>query len=308
MIKKLKQLSSFFGIKWQVFKTITKDISLEYKTFYITQKNGKKRKINSPSIRLYLIQRNINDLILKKHNKLYFVYGFYSEVSHIDNARYHLNSKEMLSIDLENFFGSINSKQVYFVFHKMFGFNKSVSTALTTLTTLDNQLPQGAPSSPMLSNLVFRNVDYRIEKLSEKLGIKYSRYADDLTFSSNDPFDKVYVLLKVSNILKTNGYKVNKRKTRMFSNHMIVNGLVIKDKKIKVQSYYIRKIKQDLYYIEKYGLEDHIRNKYKYPKDFSIYLEELYGKINYVKQINPDIGFDLIERFYAIINNFSYKK
>jgi RNA-directed DNA polymerase len=183
----------------------------------------------------------------------------------------------------------------------LFGFNKSVSTALTTLTTLDSKLPQGAPTSPMISNLVFRNMDYRINEFSKKINVEYSRYADDLTFSSKKKFDKVYVLLKISNILESNGYKLNKNKTRMFSNHMIVNGLVIKDKKLNVQNSYIRNIEQDFYYIDKYGLEDHLKHKFDYKKDPSIYLEEMFGKINYIKQINSKIGLDLLDKFNKIV-------
>lgn len=300
LFENLLQLSSFFGIKWRSLKKITRQLDKEYKFFYVIQKNGKRRKITSPSLVLSNIQKTINKSILTKHKRKENVFGFYSKTNHIKNAEYHIGSKYMLNLDIKNFFGSINTKQVYFVFNKIYGFNKSVSTMLTKLTTYEGVLPQGAPTSPMLSNLVFRNMDYRINALCEKLQIKYSRYADDLTFSSEIDFNRKYVYSKVNQILQSNYYEINTSKTRMLDYDLSVTGLNIIENKLQIPRRYIKKITQELYYINKFGIESHLEKSFSFKKETETYLQELFGRINYVRQVEQDLGDKLLEMFLEI--------
>src|SRR5690625_2855681 len=301
MIENIRKLSSFFwlkdkSLKYYVFKT-----EEQYSVFYLTQKNGKKRKITTPNLSLQLMQNKILHQILNKHQRLDFVFGFYKDTNHIENAKYHQDSKEMLNIDIKDFFESINTNQVYFVFNKIFEFDSKISTILTRLTTYRGSLPQGASTSPALSNLVFRNCDYRIKKLADKIGVKYSRYADDLTFSSEKPFNKKYLLKAVESILKDNNFQINKSKTRFLSNHLFVTGLSIIDGEIKIPRYYIRDIEQQFYYIEKFGLSNHVKNVYGQDKDVDVYLEQLYGRIVYVFQVEKTLGKQFLTKFSDLI-------
>jgi RNA-directed DNA polymerase len=300
-MKDIYQMSSFFGIKWESFLEMINNGDDYYRVFYIKQKNGKRRKITSPNLILKRVQKIILDTILVKHQPLKFVFGFYTEKNHILNARQHLMSKYQINIDISDFFGSINSKQVYFVFNKLYNFDNKISTALTHLTTHNGSLPQGAPTSPMLSNLVFRNLDYRIRKFSDKMGIIYTRYADDLTFSSDKIFNRGYVLNIIRAILSSNGFQINSKKTIFKQNHLNVNGLNIIDKRILVSSKYKRDILQQVYYIRKYGIEDHLNTKYStFEKDAITYLSELLGKINYVRQVE---GFEIFNEEITYLEN-----
>lgn len=292
-MKDIYQMSSFFGIKWDSFLDMINNSDHYYQVFYMMQKNGKRRKITSPNLTLKQVQKNILDTILTKHQPLEFVFGFYSGKNHILNAQQHLMSHYQINIDISDFFGSINSKQVYFIFNKLYNFDSQISTALTHLTTHNGSLPQGAPTSPMLSNLVFRNLDYRIKKFSEKIGIIYTRYADDMTFSSENRFNRGYVLNMVKDIVSSYGFKINVKKTVFKKNHLNVNGLNIIDKKITVSSKYKRDILQQVYYIKKYGISNHLETKYPaFEKDAITYLCELLGKISYVRQVEGYVIFN----------------
>ncbi len=137
-------------------------------------------------------------------------FGFISGKNYVDNAREHHGATHILNVDLENFFPSTTFDMVKSVFREI-GYSEEVSKGLASLTTYAGSLPQGAPTSPMLSNLVFRAYDSEINQICEKIGVKYTRYADDMTFSSVEPIPRDFH--KVIEGVFAAGFKLNAAKT-----------------------------------------------------------------------------------------------
>ena len=186
----------------------------------------------------------------------------------------------VLKIDVKNFFDSIKTKDVLVIFLKM-GYAKRLSVMLANLCCLNNQLPQGAPTSPYLSNLFCRKIDKRISCYIRKLEYRYTRYSDDITISGNilnKQIDPIFILC--SKVLKDNKLEVNKSKTQILrqSNRQVVTGVVL-NKKISAGTKTKRDVRQSLYYIKKFGVESHlIHTKNVQPR----YLNHLLGKINWI--------------------------
>lgn len=155
-------------------------------------------------------------------------------------------------------------------------------------------VPQGACTSPVISNIVLYMLDIRLLKLAEKNNINYTRYADDITFSGtrNQINQRFYKLVR--KIVEDEGFKINDKKVHFSSKsqRQEVTGLIINNGIIRIKRNYIRKIKQELYYIGKFGLENHIKNMGIYN---SFYVEHLKGKIMFVREVDLEKGNKLLE-------------
>jgi retron-type reverse transcriptase len=200
-----------------------------YTTFKLPKKSGNFREINAPSKKMKHLQRWILDNILYKLNSGEHAHGFIPGKSISTNANVHVNQDLVLGIDIKDFFPSINFGSVYYVF-KSAGYSKKVAWAFADLCTYHWKLPQGAPTSPMLANLVTLKLDKAIYKYCKRRNFNYSRYADDITISGsyNLPMHKKIII----GLIQKNGFTVNEEKTRMFSkgSRQKVTGLVVNDK------------------------------------------------------------------------------
>ena len=334
IILSLGHISYMFDISYQVLLNIIHRKIDPYKIFSIKKYNGDKRYICVPNHDLSLIQRWIHDNILCSSYSLnmisIYATGFIPNSSHIYNASKHLNAEWILKIDISNFFESISERQVYYVFRNL-GYPKLISFFLTRLCTrvifsnkpmnyfnkqrwkspnkwkifnknILGHLPQGAPSSPVLSNLVCSSLDKSIGDIANRDGLIYTRYADDLTFSG-DYFNKSYIsnlLYRISHILGHHGFQVNNHKVKFAKSgtRKIVTGIAIQDSVLRVPRIYKDKLKQELYFIQKFGLESHC-NYIGYKNHFA-YLLRLKGRIKYLKSIEPDIGNKLLNKFNSL--------
>lgn len=288
-------LSNLCGIKWDVLKNLIEDNSYDYHKFYITKKDKvSKREILVPSKELSFIQKYIKENILDKVEISGYSYGFAKNKNIKKNAEIHLNSNVVLNIDLKDFFPSIDSRRVYYIFYKICGYDKTMSYCLTKLVMYKNKLPQGACTSPIISNIVSYKLDLRLGNLAAANNMKYTRYADDITFSGEKITKKFYLLVK--QIITEEGFKVNDKKVHLSSKayKQEVTGLIINNNKVSVDRKYIRKIKQELYYIKKYGLDNHIE---KSGIKNSFYVEHLKGKILFIKSIDEEKGIELLKEF-----------
>lgn len=199
-----------------------------YRYFKIKKKGGGQREISTPRVFLKTVQRWILMNILEKEDIPPYVTGFVRNGGIVRNGRMHGGKQYLLRLDLANFFPSIGFKQVKNVFQS-FGFSSDVSSFLSDLCLLAGVLPQGAPTSPMLANLVFRQADVQISLACENFGIAYSRYADDLTFSSDSPIPRGFVS-RIRRIIRKSGFLVNEKKfsskgpgQRLITTGMVVN-------------------------------------------------------------------------------------
>ena len=206
-----------------------------YRRFKLPKKSGGERSISAP--RSYL-KRTQNWIL---HNLLYKIpfhqaaHGFKPNASIITNAQVHCSCKFLINIGLEkNFFPTFTYKRVKGMF-KSLGYSHKISTILTLLTTepeieemiLDDEtwyvatgqrhLPQGSPASPAITNIICRSLDNSLTKLAVKYGLKYSRYADDMSFSQENPDKKAVgqFMRQLGYIVAKAGLKINRKKTRI---------------------------------------------------------------------------------------------
>ena len=226
-------LSLFLGISPQKIFSVCDDrikAKIHYRKFELKKRNGSKREIYAPRTYLKVVQWWILDNILNRNKISKNVFGFVPKRNIVQNAEFHYGARHILNVDIKDFFPSIDFFQVLNVFLEM-GYSKDVSDMLAEICCLNYHIPQGAPSSPAIGNLVLRDMDKKLTELSKAVGIKYSRYADDLTFSSKKWIDKEF-LSKVSGIVVAEGFKLNRKKTRFSGpqDRLEVTGVVINQK------------------------------------------------------------------------------
>lgn len=253
-------------------------ITKYYNSFTIKKKSGKDRNILSPYTELKKIQFNIlNDLLYDKRISEY-AKAYVKNISLIDNVKIHRGYKYILKLDISNFFENISYVDVYNIF-KEYGFSNGLCGVLAHLTTYDEYLPQGAPTSPYLSNLVMRKFDYIIGKWCKKHDINYTRYSDDMTFSMNE-YNKELIRFVRVNLYKY-GLELNNEKICLINNssQQKITGIVVNNK-IQVDSKYRKTIRQEVYYINKYGIDEHIKRINI--EDKKKYLDSLFGRIQFV--------------------------
>lgn len=262
-----------------------------YRHYEIPKKKGGVRNIEEPFPSLKDIQTWILVNILVPASVLYVspvAKAFMPGVGLRDNARFHKGQKTVVALDLHDFFGSVKFGEVFSVFKKL-GYNTSVVMMLTKLCLYKGSLPQGAPTSPMLSNLMFYGSDEKIFNYCQKRKIRYTRYADDMTFSG-DEIDVERIISYVKMLVESRKLKLNEEKTKVMGRgtSQRVTGVVVNEK-IQVSKEYRDKIRQEVYYSIKYGFAEHMKRMAlpDWIKDVKLYQHHLLGKINYVLQINP---------------------
>ena len=287
-------LSLLLGYDYEFLIAVSNDTSLFYKHYTVPKKNGGKRSIDEPLPSLKEIQAWILKEILTPSSKTMVspvAKAFMPGKSLRENARFHKRKKKVAALDISDFFPSIGYGAVLGIFMQM-GYSKPVCVMLARLCTLKGNLPQGAPTSPMLSNIFFKKTDDNIFHYCRKRGIQYTRYADDLVFSGDD-MRVQHLISFVSMLLSFRHLKLNGKKTKVMGRGMrqSVTGVVVNEK-MQVTREYRNKVRQELYYCIKYGESSHyLRIKEDLPQWINnpeLYLKHLLGKVNFVLQINPE--------------------
>jgi len=265
--------------------TISNRIENNYKVYKIKKHNGNYRTIYSPNPLLKSIQKKILTNILNNKEISKYAKAYHKNISLKDNAIPHLNKKVVLKLDIIDFFENIEYPTIYKCCFNEAYFPKSVGHLLTTLCTYESRLPQGAPTSSYISNLVMKDFDNEIGTYCEQHNISYTRYSDDMTFSGD--FNPSELISKIRKLLYKLGLKINNKKIHVISNsqQQNVTGIVV-NKKIQVSSKYRNAIRQSIYYINKYGLKDHL-SRINFNKEPINYINSLYGKTLYVLSIDP---------------------
>ena len=237
--------------------------SEKYHTFEIPKKNGSTRIIQAPAPPLKTLQSRLADVLYvcseeinKKESRRPLSHGFKKGYSIHSNAKCHKNRRYVLNFDLENFFPSINFGRVrgYFIKNRDFELKKQVATTIAKIACHNNELPQGSPCSPVVSNFIVHLLDVRLVRIAMKYKCTYSRYADDITFSTNqkdfptdiaiqDRCNKMIWRLSepIENQVERSGFKVNSAKTKMSyrDSRQVVTGLIV-NRKVNVRSEYYK--------------------------------------------------------------------
>lgn len=237
-----------------------------YRSYPIKKSSGKLRWIDAPDAKLKWIQKAILYNLLYRFKPHECAVGFIKGISVKDGASRHLGSKVVLCVDVQNFFGSLKVdkvyKALYYLLGKMkekdpfFTWDSEDCTILKDLLTYKGSVPQGAPSSPALANLICRPLDFELKALADRHNLTYTRYADDLTFSyTQKQFNMGTMLSEVELAVSKLGLKLNTKKTRVLRPHrrMCVTGVVINEK-LSVPKYVWRNVRAQLHNLVKGGL------------------------------------------------------
>lgn len=264
-----------------------------YTTFEISKHNGLPREIASPLPTLKMFQYWILTNILSQMTISDFAKAYRKGYSIKDNVKFHRRQQLILKLDIKNFFPSLKDDYIYQLFESL-GYSSPVSHLFTNAVTLKNGLPQGAPTSPIISNILMLNFDKTVGRYCIKNKIRYTRYADDMIFSGSR-----FMLKEVIKEVKKNLYplnlKLNKEKIRVLKPYQRqeVTGIVVNNAKISVPRTYRRNLRLEVHFFcsSKTSADNHLLRILGHPanrKQKLLYCTQLLGKINYVLQFDKN--------------------
>ena len=266
-------------------------INPPYYTFEIPKKSGEVRIITAPEEGLKKVQQKILKQLAKIYQKPSSVYGFVAmdeseeyDCPIVANAANHVNKKYILTVDIKHFFESIKTKDVFQLFtNEPFHFPDKIALILTRLTTYKGFLPTGAPTSPMLSNFIMQHIDEQIQAIALANNCVYTRYADDLTFSSNEVISADFIdLLKA--IIKP--FELNPKKTRIKkqSQQQKVTGILVNEK-VNVDRKFVKQLRAMLHDLKNNGVQKASFNHFKKANHESFFINRLRGNIAFLGQV-----------------------
>ena len=279
--------AALLGVEVNRLEEILNNVSGHYQEFWMRKRSGGYRMISAPDKDLQAIQSTIYSRILSSVTIVHpAAVGFRCGRSVVDNAAPHLGKRYVLKMDIHDFFGSIRSPRVRQTFKKI-GYPENVSKVLGALCCLHRHLPQGAPTSPALSNIVGYEMDRKLAALAAEYGLTYTRYADDLTFSG-DVFPKEQIIPQVKRIIRDEKFEPNHKKTHFMnqsSRKIITGGSVASGVKLTIPKSKKREIRKNVYFILTKGLAEHQR---RIGSHDPAYLKRLIGMLCYWRAIEPD--------------------
>lgn len=325
-IKTVEDLCNILNISRKQLNYILFVKGKKYIEFEIPKKNGGTRKILSPSTDLKIIQQRLSKLLYECYDFLEVQHGFITNRSCVTNANQHIGKRFVLNIDLENFFDTIHFGRVQGLFkNKPFNFNNEVATFIAKLVCENGKLPQGAPTSPVISNIICYKMDKKLAYLARKNRCVYTRYADDITFSTNsdkfpsqiayEQFNEVVLSNKLIDIINggyDTGFRINTTKTRLSKKMMRqeVTGITVNEK-LNLNKKYIKSIRAMLHSIKVVGFIETTKKNFNNCQSIT---EErarlkmfnlLQGKLNYLKMVrgyNDKIFLKYAKEFNEVFN------
>ncbi len=301
-----------------------------YSTFSISKKSGGERQINSPDFGLRSILRVLNVVFqccIEPHKA---ANGFVLKKSIVTNATLHIGKNYVYNIDLKEFFHSFDRNRVKMAFIQepffLKGNKEPIAFLIASLCThplliedgsTQTVLPQGSPTSPTLTNLLCVSLDRRLNGLAKKFGARYSRYADDITFSCHqNVFKKEDFQKELKRIIEEDqSLKINEKKTRLQKTgyRKEVTGLTVNEK-VNVQKRYVKQIRMWIYYWEKYGylraqqlfMMDYKKDKGHVSNSQPNLVNVLSGKLDFLKMVKSDNDSTFLKlkvRFDKLVNS-----
>ena len=293
-----------------------------YYSFKIPKKSGGERIIFAPFGKIKFLQTKIKEICKEKYNPLRCCHGFIDKRSCITNASCHVNKKWCFNFDLADFFPSINFGRVLGLFKSdIFNYDNKLATTLAIICCYDKKIPQGAPSSPIIANMISYSLDKNLIEIAKNNRCIYSRYVDDMTLSTNlKSFPKTLVhydrenkfvelSYQLNEIILKSGFRVNPLKTRLSNNTkcQMVTGIVV-NKKLNLKRKYYRTLRAILYNCRKEGLQKTaIKNNKANIKDLKKFI---LGKMSYYKSIvgNNHSSYNTLCKMYNKNVEYYYKE
>ncbi|GAB7562953.1 hypothetical protein LG202_09920 [Methylobacillus methanolivorans] len=265
-----------------------------YRTFKIPKRSGGMRQIDSPFPSLSLVQKWISNNILEKldiDNESACAY--IKEKSIKNHVEKHIDSAFILKIDLQDYYPTISTRDIIYTFSEI-GYPVNISTSIAHILSLNGGLPQGAPSSPLLSNIITLGLDVKIKEYCQKNNFLYSRYADDLAISGENISEDN--ILEIYRLISSEGFIVNTSKSKLYTPKQPVRhltGLIINNGKIRIPKQTRKMVRQKLFYIRNYYLSDleSSSNHNLFSLHDPLLLERVLGYLNFWLWIEPDSEF-----------------
>ncbi|CAA6805311.1 MAG: Retron-type RNA-directed DNA polymerase (EC [uncultured Sulfurovum sp.] len=321
LIKDAKDLASKMGISLKELRFLTYTQKLSNRTDYVhfkmVKKSGGFREISAPKPQLKRLQYWILENILNKIAVSEEAHGFVPKRSIVSNAKPHLQKAVVINCDLENFFPTLSYARVKGLF-KSLGYSVELATILAILTTeaeqkellLDGEklylytgkryLPQGSPASPMITNLICRKLDKRMLGISKSLDFTYTRYADDMTFSSDTYTNINKMMFWVKGIVKEEGFILHPKKTKIMKKgtRHEVTGVVVNEK-LSVNRKELKKFRALLFQIEQSGIEGKSWNG----KSENL-MASVWGYANFINMVDPEKGAKYKKQVDALLKTY----
>ena len=329
----LKHLATRADVSYHYLREIVeRKKNKSYRRFYIKKRSGGQRLIHVPEPSLLRVQKWINTYILSKVQVHDASWAFILGSSIYKCAQRHCGARWLIKLDLVGFFDSISEIQVYRGFRKIgyqplvafelariltfdrFGYNKNKIWEIrkkNKVISLYNEgkkelgfLPQGAPTSPMMSNIVMLDIDEEINQLAKKYNLVYTRYSDDITFSTNSKAFNRNLIFQIfdelKSILSCNGFSLQKRKTKVISpgSKKLVLGLNVDSNVPLLTKKFKNKLRLHLYYINKFGANEHATKRgFKSILSMKLHIR---GLIDFANMVEPEYASSVLDEFNAI--------
>lgn len=265
-------VAALFDLSYKQLAAIIYNTPLnrKYNTFPLHKKTGGYRLIKSPCLSLKLLQKKLSEVLLEVHNPKPSAHGFNIGKSILTNAQPHVGKKHIFNLDLENFFDTIHFGRVKNMFMgKPYFLPHAPATVLAQICCHQNSLPQGAPTSPVITNMICAQLDSQLQRLAKNHNCTYSRYVDDITFSFSCRLKRIPKQIvhfeagevipghDLSKIIDKNGFNINFNKVRLNtgSQRKQVTGLTVNEKP-NVKRRFVKQIRSMLYAWEKFGYQE----------------------------------------------------
>ena len=295
-----------FSMKQLTYFCNPNNVRGRYRHFSIPKKSGGQRPISAPERGLSNLLNYVNLILKAIYQPSDYAMGFVEGRSVVDNASRHIGQNYVFNTDLENFFPSIEQPRVWKRFQlPPFNFNSQIASIMAGLCCVREKiedgkyiyvLPQGAPTSPLITNAICDKLDRRLSGLARRFGLHYSRYADDITFSSmhNVYHENGSFQVELKRIIEDQGFHMNIGKTRLqkIGQRQEVTGLTVSNR-VNTSREYIAEIRNLLHIWEKYGHHAAFKRFYPQYKEKKGHVKKgepvlenvLYGKLQYLKMV-----------------------
>lgn len=283
--RELSSIEKDLGFSAKTLYGLSNSLEKHYHTVYLPKSDGSKRKLSVPDLILKLVQKSIADNILIQYPISKYAKAYKPGSSIQKNARPHIGKKKILKLDIEGFFDHILYSRVKDTVFYEEKYSESIRILLTMLCYYNDSLPQGAPTSPAITNIIMYDFDETVGAFCNEKNIAYTRYCDDMTFSGC--FDEREIISFVKGELRKLGLFLKNRKTAVISasKRQVVTGIVVNEK-MNVTKDYKKTIRQEIYYIKKFGLDEHLKRLGI--SDKQQYVLSLKGRIAFVLQTIPN--------------------
>ena len=284
--RELSSLERDLGIDAKTLYAISNNIGKHYRKVKLPKKSGGYRNLSVPDAVLKSVQNRITEVLLIHMPVSRYAKAYRYGSSTLRNAKHHVGRQVVLKLDILHFFDSIRYSTVK---NKVFPeviYAEPLRILLTMLCYYKDALPQGASSSPAITNILLYEFDEQIGQWCRERGIAYTRYCDDMTFSGD--FEPAELIRFIRPELKKLGFLLNEQKTRIQrpGQRQKVTGIVVNEK-MSIPADYRRKLRQELYYCRKFGIQEHLQKTgLEIPVD--VHRLQLLGKVNYVLQLHPE--------------------